>query len=77
MWTYNHSVPHSTDELQHQGVLGMKWGVRKTPNLPKQTRKSYKKYTENLSAYQRKENDSQVEIWRSNAKKKEASAIKI
>ena len=70
MWTYNHSVPHSTDELQHHGVLGMKWGVRKTPNLPKQTRKSYKKYTENLSAYQRKENDSQVEIWRSNAKKR-------
>ena len=63
--------------LYHHGILGMHWGVRKTPNLPKQTRKSYKKYTKNLSAYQRKENDSQVEIWRSNAKKKEASAIKI
>ena len=65
MWRYD-----CTDELKHYGVLGMKWGVRKTPNLPKQARKRYKKYTKNLSAYQRKENDSQVEIWRSNAKKR-------
>lgn len=78
MWAYNYSnIPHDSDELQHHGVLGMKWGVRKTPNLPKQTRKRYKKYTQNLSAYQRKENDSQVEIWRSNAKKRKRPTSKF
>lgn len=28
MWTYNH-----TNELRHFGVKGMRWGVRKTPDL--------------------------------------------
>ena len=60
----------SSEELMHYGVLGMKWGIRKTTNLPEQARKRCKKYTENLSAEQRKENDSQVEIWRSNAKRR-------
>lgn len=28
MWQYNH-----TNELQHHGVKGMRWGVRKKPDL--------------------------------------------
>ena len=68
MWQYNYTP--SSDDIMHYGVLGMKWGVRKFPNLPKQAASRYNKYTKNLSAEQRKENDSQVEIWRTNAKRR-------
>ena len=58
------------NELRHYGVKGMKWGVRKNPKLPKEAVKRYKKYTKTLTPEQRKQNDSQVETWRINAKKR-------
>lgn len=65
----------SEDELYHHGVKGMKWGVRKTPNIPSNALKKYESYTKNLTLEQRKENDSQVETWRQNAKKEKKCSI--
>lgn len=39
MWEYNYG-PYASDELQHYGVIGMKWGRRRSKNISTMTTKS-------------------------------------
>lgn len=47
MWAYNHSITHSTDELQHYGVQGMHWGVRRKTKESSNTKTARKHLTVN------------------------------
>ena len=67
----------SEDELYHHGIKGMKWGVRMTPKLSDEMKKRYETYKRNLTSEQRKEYDSQVEVWRKNAKKRKNPMAKF
>lgn len=76
MWTYNYSN-YNPDVLCHYGVLGMRWGIRKTPLGDKQYKEKYKKFKKNLTSEQRKQNDKEVETWRSNAKARKSPVSKF
>ena len=40
MWAYNYSnISHDSDELQHHGVKGMRWGVLRKKKKPRKPRK--------------------------------------
>lgn len=76
LWTYNYSN-YNLDVLCHYGVLGMRWGIRKTPLGDRQYKKKYKKFKKSLTSEQRKQNDKEVETWRSNAKSRKSPVSKF
>ena len=59
MWQYNY-----TKELAHYGILGMKWGVRRTPaqlgHLTKKDNKWVKKNTEKITEKARKKSSKEL-----------------
>lgn len=83
LYEYNYDKPELTDEfLEHHGILGMKWGVRKGPPYPlgsgrssggkiskRKARKTYKKRVESLKkARAAKSAKKQAEIQKTKSK---------
>ena len=68
MWEYDYTL--SPDELYHYGVLGMKWGVRRSKNYKSTSIKSARARRQNEKV------DKGFDDWKKNAQKK-ANAIDL